>query len=96
LPATGALSADFDPAERRLAVAARLAELFALFAEEFHGLVGVAAGLGEGLLALHHRQIGALAQRLDGGSGDFSHGKASVVGCARTTTNYTNSTNERP
>src|SRR5690606_8278818 len=43
----------------------------ARLAQRLGGGVDVAAGLGEGLLALHHAGAGALAQFLDHGSGDF-------------------------
>src|SRR5205085_5250073 len=49
-------------------------ELAALFAEDQDGLVHVAAGLLQGGFALHHRHVGAVAERLDGGGGNLTHG----------------------
>ena len=44
-----------------------------LDAQDFLGALHVAVGLGECLLALHHRCIGLLAQRLDHACGNFRH-----------------------
>lgn len=49
-----------------------------LGAEEDDGLFHVAAGFGEGRLALHHRHIGAVAQRLDRSGGNLAHGVCSL------------------
>ena len=43
-------------------------------AEDVNGLVDVAICLDEGLLALHHRGVGHLAELLDEGGGNLCHG----------------------
>jgi hypothetical protein len=45
----------------------------ALDAEQLDGLVEVAVGLVERLLAVHHAGAGELAELLDVGSGEVSH-----------------------
>ncbi len=44
-----------------------------LDAQNFFGLVHVAAGFGQRLLAFHHRRVGLLAQFLDHACGNFRH-----------------------
>ena len=63
-----------DPAERGLAPDAALLHLDAVLAQPLDGRLLVAAGVLQGLLAVHHRQAGLLAQRLDGRRGNFCHG----------------------
>ncbi len=45
----------------------------AVLAEDVDGGIHIAIGLDEGLLALHHRGIGHLAELLDHSGGDLSH-----------------------
>ena len=88
LAATGALSqrrsiiapdlavrrhVDGDAAGRGGPAGPLLHHLRARLAEQFDRLVGVAAGVLQGLLAVHHGQTGPFAQRLDGGRGNFCH-----------------------
>ena len=47
--------------------------LGALDAQELDGLVEVAVGLGQGLLAVHHAGAGEVAELLDVGGGEVSH-----------------------
>jgi hypothetical protein len=47
-------------------------------AQDFLGLLHVAGGFGEGLLAVHHGGVGALAQFFDHGCGDFRHFESPV------------------
>src|SRR3954454_3206848 len=53
--------------------------LGALDAQELDGLVVVAVGLGQGLLAVHHAGAGGVAETLDVGCGELSHVTSSVV-----------------
>ena len=48
-------------------------DLRARLAQQLDRLVRVAAGLLQGLLAVHHGQAGLLAKRLDGGRGNLCH-----------------------
>jgi hypothetical protein len=66
-----------DPAGGGLAVAARESEFLSLFAERLDGLLRIAAGGGQRLLALHHGQSGAVAQRFDGGRRNLSRHRTS-------------------
>ena len=63
-----------DQTGGRLALGAALRRLGgALDAQDLDGLVEVAVGLVERLLAVHHAGAGLLAELLDVGSGEVSH-----------------------
>ena len=62
-----------DDAVGRGALEALADVLGALDAQELDGLVVVAVGLGEGLLAVHHAGAGGVAETLDVGCGELSH-----------------------
>ena len=62
-----------DDAVGRGALEALADVLGALDAQELDGLVVVAVGLGQGLLAVHHAGAGGVAETLDVGCGELSH-----------------------
>ena len=68
-----------DDAVGRGALEALADVLGALDAQELDGLVVVAVGLGQGLLAVHHAGAGGVAETLDVGCGELSHVTSSVV-----------------
>src|SRR5690606_31774232 len=68
-----------DDALGGLALGALGGHLLALLTEDLDGLVEVAAGLLERLLAVHHADAGGLAEALDVLGGN-SHGLFSSVG----------------
>src|SRR5262249_28727539 len=65
---------DADPALRGDIAFAFEANTLELLADNLDGLFHVAVGLDKGGLAFHHRGVCAVAERLDGGSGDLAHG----------------------
>ena len=75
----GAVLADDDAVGRR-ALEALADVLGALDAQELDGLVVVAVGLGERLLAVHHAGAGGVAETLDVGCGEVSHVTSSGSG----------------
>ena len=63
-----------DQAVGRVALGALADVLGALDAQELDGLVEVAVGLLERLLAVHHSGAGEVAELLDVGGGEVRHG----------------------
>src|SRR5690606_30327670 len=62
-----------DDALGGLAVGALVGDLLTLLAEDLDGGVEVAVGFGEGLLAVHHPDAGAVAEALDVLGGNRAH-----------------------
>jgi hypothetical protein len=69
----GAVDVDRDHALRGDAGSGLRGLVAQLDAQDLLGLGQVAAGLGQRLLALHHRRVGLVAQFLHHRSGDFRH-----------------------